>query len=326
MALSEFDIIRRFFDRPQVAAGRSDVLLGIGDDAAVVTVPDDHDLVLCMDTLVAGVHFPEDTSPGAIGHKALAVNLSDLAAMGAEPAWFTLAVTLPHADEDWLAAFAQDMFRLADYYRVQLVGGDVTRGPLSVTVQAHGLVPRGGALRRAGAAVGDHIYVTGTLGDAGLALRLVSQPAPALRQRLDYPSPRVESGLALRGLASAVIDISDGLLADLGHLLEYRGLGAMLEADDLPRSAGFRALADTTESKKLYYELPLTAGDDYELCFTIPSSRCGEAEAALADLPGGCTCVGVIESEPGIRCRHRDDSTWQPDGGQGYQHFRNDNG
>ena len=251
MALSEFDIIRYFFDRPQAADGRSDVLLGIGDDAAVVTVPDDHDLVLCMDTLVAGVHFPEDTSPGAIGHKALAVNLSDLAAMGAEPAWFTLSVTLPHADADWLAAFAQGMFRLADHYRVQLVGGDVTRGPLSVTVQAHGLVPRGRALRRSGAAVGDRIYVTGTLGDAGLALHQGAEQAPALRQRLDYPSPRVEAGLALRGLASAAIDISDGLLADLGHLLEDGRQGAMLEVDDLPRSAGFRAIANADENKNL---------------------------------------------------------------------------
>ena len=159
MALSEFELIRRYFERPQAAGGRADVVLGIGDDAAIVTPPCDRDLVLCMDTLVAGVHFPADTAPAAIGHKALAVNLSDLAAMGAEPAWFTLALTLPEADADWLADFARGMFRLADDYGVQLVGGDVTHGPLSVTVQAHGLLPRGSALRRSGAAAGDRIYV-----------------------------------------------------------------------------------------------------------------------------------------------------------------------
>ena len=326
MALSEFELIRRYFDRPLAASGRTDIVLGIGDDAAVVTVPDDRDLVLCMDTLVAGVHFPEDTSPGAIGHKALAVNLSDLAAMGAEPVWFTLSVTLPVADEDWLAAFAQDMFRLADHYRVQLIGGDVTRGPLSVTVQAHGLVPRGRALQRAGAAAGDRIYVTGTLGDAGLALRLGAQATPALRQRLDYPSPRIEAGLALRGLASAVIDISDGLLADLGHLLESGELGAVLQVDELPRSAEFRSTMRSAHLENSYHEITLTGGDDYELCFAIPSSKCEEAETALAALPGGCTAVGVIKAHPGIRCRRQDGSFWQPAGDQGYQHFRDGNG
>jgi thiamine-monophosphate kinase len=325
MALSEFELIRRFFDRPQAATGRDDVVLGIGDDAAVVTVPEDCDLVLCMDTLVAGVHFPEATSPEAIGHKALAVNLSDLAAMGAEPAWFTLSVTLPAADADWLAAFARGMFRLADHYRVQLIGGDVTRGPLSVTVQAHGLVPRGEALRRAGAAAGDRIYVTGTLGDAGMALRQGVQAAPALRQRLDFPSPRVEAGLALRGLASAVIDISDGLLADLGHLLEAGDPGAELQVDALPASAGFAAAAATNGAENVHYDIALTAGDDYELCFTVPPDRCAEAESRLAGLPGGCTVVGVIEAHPGIRCRRRDGSSWVPTGA-GYQHFRNGNG
>jgi thiamine-monophosphate kinase len=325
MALSEFELIRRYFERPQATAGRADVVLGIGDDAAIVTPPCDRDLVLCMDTLVAGVHFPVDTVPGAIGHKALAVNLSDLAAMGAEPAWFTLALTLPEADADWLAAFARGMFRLADGYGVQLVGGDVTRGPLSVTVQAHGLLPRGSALRRSGAAAGDRIYVTGTLGDAGLALRQGGQAPAALRQRLDYPSPRVESGQALLGLASAVIDISDGLLADLGHLLEVAGLGAELEVDALPRSAGFLAAAGPSSIDALYYDIPLTGGDDYELCFTVPPDRCAEVEARLAALPGGCTAVGVVEAGPGIRCRLADGGTWSP-AGDGYQHFRDGHG
>ena len=169
-ACQHVGIIRYFFDRPQAAAGRSDVLLGIGDDAAVVTVPDDHDLVLCMDTLVAGVHFPEDTSPGAIGHKALAVNLSDLAAMGAEPAWVTLALTLPAFDRPWLEAFVAGFADLAARFQVTLIGGDTTRGPLSLTVQALGMVPRGQALRRSGACTGDWILVSGPLGDAALAL------------------------------------------------------------------------------------------------------------------------------------------------------------
>jgi thiamine-monophosphate kinase len=321
MALSEFELIRRYFERPQAAGGRADVVLGIGDDAAIVTPPCDRDLVLCMDTLVAGVHFPADTAPAAIGHKALAVNLSDLAAMGAEPAWFTLALTLPEADADWLADFARGMFRLADDYGVQLVGGDVTHGPLSVTVQAHGLLPRGSALRRSGAAAGDRIYVTGTLGDAGLALRQGGQAPAALRQRLDYPSPRMESGQALLGLASAVIDISDGLLADLGHLLEVAGLGAEIRVDALPRSAGFLAAAGPADIDPRYYDIPLTAGDDYELCFTVPPERCPEVEARLAALPGNCTPVGVVEAEPGIRCRLADGGTWDA-AGDGYQHFR----
>ena len=324
MALSEFDLIRRYFDRPQAAAGRDDVVLGIGDDADVVRVPDERDLVLCMDTLVAGVHFPAATSPEAIGHKALAVNLSDLAAMGAEPAWFTLSVTLPQADADWLAAFARGLFRLADHYRVQLVGGDVTRGPLSVTVQAHGLVPRGEVLQRRGASAGDCIYVTGTLGDAGMALRQGAQAAPALRQRLDFPSPRIEAGLALRGLASAVIDISDGLLADLGHLLETGNLGAMLQIDSLPHSAGLTAWG-VANSGNSYHNIMLSSGDDYELCFTVPPDRCAVAESRLAALPGGCTAVGVIEVAPGIRCQRQDGSPWVP-AGDGYQHFRNGNG
>jgi thiamine-monophosphate kinase len=251
------------------------------------------------------------------------VNLSDLAAMGAEPAWLTLSVTLPVADADWLVAFARGLFRLADHYQVQLLGGDVTRGPLSVTVQAHGLVPRGGALlRRVGARAGDRIYVTGTLGDAGMALRQGVHAAPALRQRLDYPSPRIEAGLVLRARASAAIDISDGLLADLGHLLEVDGLGARLQLDALPHSVGFEAaVADQNES----YEVALTCGDDYELCFTVPPGGCPDVEARLAGLPGGCTPVGVIEAQAGIRCERSDGSLWQA-AGEGYQHFRDGNG
>jgi thiamine-monophosphate kinase len=317
---TEFDIIRRYFMRQPVS--RKEVLVGIGDDAAVLQLPSDRELLVCIDTLVAGVHFPAATPAAAIGHKALAVNLSDLAAMGAEPAWATLALTLPESDPVWLEAFASGFFALAGRYGVQLIGGDTTCGPLSVTVQAHGFTPPGQALRRVGAQPGDRIYVTGTLGDAGLALRLPETAAAALRARLDYPEPRLEAGSLLRGLASAVIDISDGLLADLGHLLEGDDLGASLQVDDLPRSGSFVAALQGLDLAPAgsYYELPLSSGDDYELCFTVPEPLCAEVERCLGELPCGCTAVGRIEAQPGIRCYLQDGGGYQP-GGTGYLHF-----
>jgi thiamine-monophosphate kinase len=315
MSGSEFEIIRRYFKRQQPQ--REDVIAGIGDDAALLQVPADSELVVCMDTLVAGVHFPESTTAAAIGHKALAVNLSDLAAMGATPAWATLSLTLPDDDPVWLESFSQGFFRLADRYNVQLVGGDTTRGPLSVTVQAHGFVPEGGALRRQGAQAGDCIYVTGTLGDAGLALRLGDQADPVLQQRLDYPEPRITAGQLLRDVASAAIDISDGLLADLGHLLEADGLGASINIDDLPRSV---ALTAATREQASFYELPLSAGDDYELCFTVAERDCHEMEAALSSQSIGFTAIGVIERESGIHCRKANGDLYHA-ATDGYQHF-----
>jgi len=318
---TEFDIIRRYFTRQPVK--RNEVLAGIGDDAAVLQLPSDRELLVCIDTLVAGVHFPVDTPATAIGHKSLAVNLSDLAAMGAEPAWATLALTLPVPDPVWLEAFAGGFFALAGRHGVQLIGGDTTHGPLSVTVQAHGFAPPGLALRRVGAQAGDRIYVTGTTGDAGLALRL-QETAPAdLRARLDYPEPRLEAGRRLRGLASAAIDVSDGLLADLGHLLEGDALGASLQVDDLPRSGGFVAGLQGLDPAEpdLYYELPLSGGDDYELCFTVPERHCAEVELRLGSLPCGCTPIGRVEAQPGIRCYLRDGGGYQPEG-TGYLHFQ----
>jgi thiamine-monophosphate kinase len=320
MGESEFDIIRHYF------AGhpgrRDDVLAGIGDDAALLRVPPDRQLVVCIDTLVAGVHFSPETSAAAIGHKALAVNLSDLAAMGAEPAWATLALTLPESDSAWLAAFSEAFFELADRYAVQLVGGDTTRGPLCVTVQAHGFVPPGKALRRQGARPGDRIYVTGTLGDAGLALRPDAPGDEHLRRRLDFPEPRIETGLVLRDYASAAIDISDGLLADLGHLLEGGRLGASLRIDSLPRSEAFLAAmrALDPERRNLYYDLPLGAGDDYELCFTVDAPASGALAERLAGVPGGCRWIGTVEAAPGICCV-RDDGTSYRAALSGYRHF-----
>ena len=315
MSGSEFEIIRRYFKRQQPQ--RDDVIAGIGDDAALLHVPADTELVVCMDTLVAGVHFPESSAAAAIGHKALAVNLSDLAAMGAVPAWATLSLTLPDSDPVWLEDFSQAFFRLADRYGVQLVGGDTTRGPLSVTVQAHGFVPGGSALRRQGAEPGDRIYVTGTLGDAGLALQSGEHAGHVLQQRLDYPEPRIAAGQLLRDYASAAIDISDGLLADLGHLLAADGLGASLNIDKLPRSVAFTA---ATRHQALFYELPLSAGDDYELCFTVPERGCREMELALSKQSIDVTAIGVVERQAGIRC-HKENGDLYQAATDGYQHF-----
>ncbi|MDH3525986.1 MAG: thiamine-phosphate kinase [Gammaproteobacteria bacterium] len=320
MAESEFDIIQHYFSGRQ--PGRADVVAGIGDDAALLRVAPGSELVVCMDTLVAGVHFPESTAAAAIGHKALAVNLSDLAAMGAEPAWATLALTLPASDPDWLRAFADAFFTLADSHGVQLVGGDTTCGPLAVTVQAHGFVPAGQALRRRGARPGDRVYVTGTLGDAGLALHEGVSVPPGLQARLDFPQPRIAAGLALRGQASAAIDISDGLLADLGHLLEYDGLGATLQVDAVPRSADFLAGLQPlgAAGEALFYELPLAAGDDYELCFTVPEDRCHAVQRRLAEIACAGTLVGVIDEVPGIRCHRSTGEPYHPSS-SGYRHF-----
>lgn len=298
MALGEFQLIERFFTRQPVMRG--DVALGVGDDCALLRVPEGMLLAVTMDTLVEGRHFPEGTDPAALGHKALAVNLSDLAAMGAEPAWATLSLSLPAAEEAWLKAFADGFLDLARHYGVQLVGGDTVRGPLAVTVQAHGFVPPGQALRRSGARVGDTVYVTGALGEAGaglkIALRELTVPEPdatVLRTRLDRPAPRVEWGRALRGLASAAIDVSDGLAADLGHILDASGVGATVKLDALPVSEPLRRALGTEEA----HRLALAAGDDYELCFTAPAT----SAAAIAALPFPCTPVGSIEPAPGLR-------------------------
>lgn len=321
MPLAEFSLIDRYFAAR--AQRRADVVLGIGDDAALVDVPAGESLAVAVDTLVEGVHFPAGTAPADVGHKALAVNLSDLAAMGAEPRWATLALTLPQADAAWVAAFADGFFALAERFQVELIGGDTTRGPLTVSVQILGTVPAGQALRRSGARPGDRIFVTGTLGDAGLALRRLqaggdatAEPWPALLVRLQRPEPRVAAGLALRGLASAAIDVSDGLAADLGHVLAAGGVGATLRVDRLPRSAAFRQAVAVGGPD--WHGLPLTAGDDYELCFTVPAAQ---ADAVVARLGGlAVTPIGEIDAQPGLRCV-TDDGRAYCIGRDGYEHF-----
>lgn len=325
MTNTEFSIIERFFARRQKT--RSDVVLGIGDDCALLAVPAGKTLAVSMDLLVCGVHFRAADDPAAVGHKALAVNLSDLAAQGAEPAWATLGLALPAPDEIWLSAFCDGFFALADRYAVQLVGGDTTRGPLTIAVQVHGFTGAGktGDLRRDGACPGDHIFVTGTLGDAGLALQHAS-PEPEnvhfahLLNRLQRPTPRVQQGLDLRGVASAAIDISDGLAQDLGHILQRSGSGAILNVDALPLSAALRAVITNDETGTKALGLALSAGDDYELCFTVPPARLAELERISRSWDCGCTPVGLIETEPGLRCSRGDGSPFRPNKG-GYEHF-----
>ena len=321
----EFDLIARIRLR---ARNRADVLLGIGDDAALLSVPPDHDLVVSTDTLNVGVHFPHDTAPADIGWKALAVNLSDLAAMGTTPAWCTLALSLPAADTDWLDAFLDGFCALADMHDVALVGGDTTRGPLSITVTAHGLVPHGAALRRDGAQAGDDIWTSGTLGDAAAGLALLNPslslalPSVAdgegdkrLLMRLNRPTPRIALGIALRGIGSACIDISDGLVADLGHVLEASDVGAELELVGLPMSDALGTL-----DPALREALQLGGGDDYELCFTAPSGHADRVRAAAVAADTRVTRIGYIQDSRGLRL-HAADGTLRAAEPSGYQHF-----
>ncbi|KQN63114.1 thiamine-phosphate kinase [Erwinia sp. E602] len=296
MACGEFELIARYFDR--VTSSRRDVEKGIGDDCALLSVPEKQTLAISTDTLVAGVHFLRDIHPADLGYKALAVNLSDLAAMGADPAWLTLALTLPSVSEPWLKDFSDSLFELLDYYDMQLIGGDTTRGPLSLTLGIHGLVPHGRALKRGGAKPGDWIFVTGSLGDsaAGLALLQhhvkINDPVAheALIKRHLRPMPRILQGQALRDLASSAIDISDGLLADLGHILDASGCGARVNVDALPLSGVMQQHFDRQQA----LQWALSGGEDYELCFTVPEINRGALDVALGYLGVPFTCIGQI--------------------------------
>jgi len=312
----EFDLIARIRAR---VSQRKDVILGIGDDAALLKVPAGKLLAVATDTLNSGVHFPVDTAPADIGWKALAVNLSDLAAMGAQPAWCTLSLSLPDSDACWLDGFLDGFLELAKHHDVALVGGDTTRGPLSIGVTVHGFVDPEENLRRNAAKVGDGIWVTGTLGDAAAALvqwKSGHHIDPFLRQRLDRPTPRIEAGLALVGVAHAVIDISDGLLADLGHVCAASAVGAEVDLDAIPSSITLTSMFDAGQRRYLM----AGGGDDYELCFTAPP----DARLAIAATAERCdvamTRIGVIVEGERVRAVLEDRSEWTSQH-VGYDHF-----
>ncbi|MDE2091173.1 MAG: thiamine-phosphate kinase [Gammaproteobacteria bacterium] len=317
--MDEFEIIRRHFLNTTIY--RDDVRLGIGDDAAILRVPPGQELVVSVDTLIAGVHFPEDLPAAAIGHRALAVNLSDLAAMGAKPAWALLALSLPLADDGWLQKFARGFFALAERHQVALVGGNLARGPLNITVTVHGLLPSGQALVRSGAQPGDRIYVTGWLGDAAQGLQQLREhmqitEADNCVQRFCFPEPRIQAGLALRGIASAAIDISDGLVADLGHIVQASGVGAQLQVERLTLSPSLLRYKPREQA----LNLALAGGDDYELCFTVPEVRLPLLESQAHAFGCPVTHIGEITASKTLRCL-KDDSTDWPLPFAGYRHF-----
>ncbi|MFM2482270.1 thiamine-phosphate kinase [Celerinatantimonas sp. YJH-8] len=321
MLMGEFELIERFFCS---SAKRSDVVLGIGDDAALINPPEHHQLVVTTDTLVEGIHFFADIPPKALGHKALAVNLSDLAAMGAEPRWVTLAITLPSARLEWLEHFCQGFFELAEYYNVTLVGGDTTRGPLSITVTAHGVVPDGQAIRRDQGQIGDWVYVTGSLGGSALALRhlqgIQKLSGLTLEQALNrhyFPHPRVLSGYGLRGIANSCIDISDGLWADLQHICERSGCAARLNTELLPLDPQVKEHCDPT----LATELALCGGEDYELCFTVPEATKGALDVALSYSGIHFCCVGQLIPGNGQVHLFRDGEPYHLNRNQSWDHF-----
>ncbi|MDN2487800.1 thiamine-phosphate kinase [Kosakonia sacchari] len=299
MACGEFSLIARYFDR--VRNSRRDVETGIGDDCALLNVAEKQTLAISVDTLVAGNHFLPDIDPADLAYKAMASNLSDLAAMGADPAWLTLALTLPEADEAWLQAFSDSLFEQLNYYDMQLIGGDTTRGPLAMTIGIHGYVPVGRAMKRSGAKPGDWIYVTGTPGDSAAGLAILQQrlavndsaDAQYLLKRHLRPTPRVLQGQALRNLASSAIDLSDGLISDLAHVLKASGCGARIDLDALPFSNAVRRHVMPDQALRW----ALAGGEDYELCFTVPELNRGALDVAIGQLGAPFTCIGQISAD-----------------------------
>lgn len=319
--MKEFEFINHYFQGRGIT--RRDVDLGIGDDCALVSVPDNCQLAVTTDTLVCGVHFFEDIPPRALGHRVLAVNLSDLAAMGAEPTWVSLALTLPSIDIEWLEAFTDGLHEIAEYYNVQIIGGDTTQGPLTITVCAKGIVPKGKALTRSGAKVGDWIYVTGPLGDAALAIEsrkqgiaITAENKQAVEKRFYYPTPRVAAGQVLRGLATSAIDISDGLVADLGHILRKSNVNATVQVEKVPMSEAMKE----TLSEKERWPLVLSYGDDYELIFTVSDANRSNLEAKLKQYGVEAKCIGQILAGTGqLELTYRGEKFALPK--RGYEHF-----
>lgn len=335
MALNEFELIRRYFSHiAPIPADQNAICLGVGDDAALIRLPEQHELVLSMDTQVAGVHFPLEAPAASIAQRAFRCALSDLAAMGAEPLCFTLALTLPTADESWLQSFSEGLKNVATEYRCPLVGGDTTKGPLAITLQVHGTLPTGSALRRSGAKVGDVILVSGFLGSAAAYVELMQQqrlgdPAFAHAGELFgaeyfFPSPRIALGKALRAHARSAIDISDGLLADLGHICQASKLNARIELERIPRLPELSAAFGATRA----LQLALCGGDDYELCFTAPENKVRKIQSLAEDMECPVTVIGAMldtpfHKEQPLACYHGDGSLFDITTLQtsGYQHF-----
>ena len=316
--MSEFSLIKRYFTRATPGA-----VLGVGDDAALVSVSKGMELAISTDMLVSGTHFFADADPYMLGHKALAVNVSDMAAMGAQPRWATLAIALPGANSAWLERFSAGFFALADAYQVELIGGDTTQGPLNLSVTIMGEVPQGMALRRDGAQPGDEIWVSGCVGDAALALAhlqgkivLDKESFTATASALHQPRPRVALGIALRGIAHSAIDVSDGLFADLGHILERSAVAGEIQFEQLPVSTHLKPYM----REALGQRCALAGGDDYELCFTAPVNRHADIEKLAAQLDLPLTCIGKISAGTGCKVRTGDGSVMIITGG-GYEHF-----
>lgn len=317
--MDEFDIIRQFFDRK---TSSDFVVVGIGDDGAVTRPPVGRDLVTVIDTLVAGIHFPPSIAPADIGYRAVAVNLSDIAAMAATPRYMTLALTLDHSDPTWLDGFAQGLFAAADEYGVVLVGGDTTRGSETVvTVQITGDVDSGKALLRSGASVGDSIYVTGTVGDAAAGLSVMQSGAPQsdaidyLVSRFTRPRARVEAGQAIAPLASAAIDLSDGLFTDVGKLLSASTVSGRIEMKQLPLSSQLQSTMALDDALRF----ALGGGDDYELCFTTAAAE-DDVRKAIGNLNIAVTRIGVVVAGEGLTCTFNGEPFDYHD--DGYRHFR----
>ena len=316
--MGEFELIQQFFQRPACTArnknsARPRIALGIGDDCALLSPEPGMQLAVSTDMLVEGRHFLSTVDPARLGHKALAVNLSDLAACGARPVAFTLSLALPSVDERWLAGFSNGLFALADEHGCELMGGDTTRGPLTISITVFGEVPTGGALLRSGAKAGDDVWVSGTLGDARLALEvfrgtltLPEEQFDIARRRMEQPIPRVALGQALRGIASAAVDVSDGLIGDLDHVLKASGVGATLDADAAVKLIAIGAAlagadAATTLPLAMYRTCALSGGDDYELVFTAPMAARGAVERAGQETATPVTRIGQIEALAGLR-------------------------
>ena len=321
--MDEFSLIQHFFSAANLDSDNKYVLLGIGDDTAIIKAVQDEELLFTIDTLISGVNFPEDTDPVAIGHKSLAVNLSDIAAMGGRARWFTLALSLPDVDANWLQAFSNGLLSLAKQFDVSLVGGDTTRGPLSITISVIGTAPEGTAIRRSGARTGDSIFVTGKPGMAALGLAAIkgslALPGTAqatFQQQLDYPQPRLLEGDFLRNYASSMIDISDGLAADLGHILAASHCGAVINRDSL--TCWQTGLSTLPDSRLL--DAALYGGDDYELLFSVPA---GMSFSLEQDWPGSfspLSRIGEVTEDKGIMMRDNSGKLMKITA-RGYNHF-----